>query len=454
MKRLHRICASLLLVATMLLPVPHVLARDAPIPLETLRVPGLRAAAEIRVDRWGVPHIYARSEADLFFVQGFNAARDRLFQIDLWRRRGLGQLSEVFGPGFLEQDRAARLFLYRGDMDREWRIYSAHATREAEPVAQRFVDGINAYVDWLVKNPASLPWEFKQLDYRPAKWSAEDVVRIRSHGLTRNVISEVARANTLCKTNDVDADQVRFGLTNDWKAQVPDGLDPCLPADVLKVFQLATQDVTVPRNVLKLAEVPQAVAVLQEESAPEGSNSWVIAPPKSATGRAILANDPHRAYSAPSLRYLVHLSAPGLDVIGAGEPALPGVSLGHNGTIAFGLTIFNIDQEDLYVYELNPADSTQYKYKDGWETFRVIREVIPVRGGASKQVELTFTRHGPVVYVDAEKRRAYAVRSGWLETGMSPYFGSVDYMRAKDFKTFQASLVNWGAPTLKRSTRM
>ena len=146
----------------------------------------------------------------------------------------------------------------------------------------------------------------------------------------------------------------------------------------------------------------------------------------------------------------MQLSAPGLDVIGAGEPALPGVSLGHNGTIAFGLTIFNIDQEDLYVYELNPADATQYKYKDGWEAFRVIREAIPVKGGAAKEVELTFTRHGPVVHVDAQKGRAYAVRSGWLETGMSPYFGSVDYMRAKDFKAFQASLVNWGAPTLNQ----
>jgi penicillin amidase len=216
------------------------------------------------------------------------------------------------------------------------------------------------------------------------------------------------------------------------------------------VFQLATQNVTVSKNMLKFAEGPQAVAALHEELAPEGSNSWVIAPAKSATGRAILANDPHRAYSAPSLRYLVHLSAPGLDVIGAGEPALPGVSLGHNGTIAFGLTIFNIDQEDLYVYELNPADATQYKYKDAWEAFRVIREVIPVKGGVAKEVELTFTRHGPVVYVDAQKGRAYAVRSGWLETGMSPYFGSVDYMRAKDFKAFQASLVNWGAPTLNQ----
>jgi len=428
----YRLCARILALAAALLAAASASARD-PIRSETLVVPGLRAPAEIRVDRWGVPHIYAASEADLFFAQGFNAARDRLFQIDLWRRRGLGLLSEVFGPGFVEQDRAARLFLYRGDMDAEWRIYSGRATREAEPVAQRFVDGINAYVDWIARNPASLPWEFKRLDYLPAKWTAEDVVRIRSHGLTRNLNSEVARANTLCKTKDVAIDEVRFGLTNDWHAEVPEGLDPCLPTDILKVFQLATQNVTLTRDKLKVAEAGPSLAALDEEAPVEGSNSWTIAPAKSATGRAILANDPHRAYSAPSLRYLVHLSAPGLAVIGAGEPALPGVSLGHNGTIAFGLTIFNIDQEDLYVYELNPADPAKYKYKDGWESFRVIRETIPVKGAAASNVELTFTRHGPVIYVDSQRMRAYAVRSGWLETGMSPYFGSVDYMRAKDF---------------------
>ena len=429
-------------------------AREAAVPTETLRVAGLQAPAEIRIDRWGVPHIYARSERDVFFVQGFNAARDRLFQIDLWRRRGLGQLSEVFGPEFVDQDRAARLFLYRGDMDREWRIYSSRNTREAEPITQYFVQGINAYVDWLQANPARLPWEFTFLKYQPAKWTADDVIRIRSHGLTRNLNSEVARANTLCKTKDVDADQIRFGLTNDWKAQVPMGLDPCLPADILKVFQLATQSVRVTKSTAKAAQAsvtvePEKLAAL-EEAPPEGSNSWVVGPAKSATGRPIMSNDPHRAYSAPSLRYLVHLSAPGLDVIGAGEPALPGISLGHNGTIAFGLTIFNIDQEDLYVYELNPADATQYKYKDGWESFRVVKETIAVKGAPAKPVELTYTRHGPVIFVDSAKGRAYAVRSGWLEPGMSPYFGSLEYMRAKDFNAFRKALVNWGAPTLNQ----
>ena len=414
-------------------------AREAPA-VESIRVPGLRATAEIRVDRWGIPHIYARNESDLFFAQGFNAARDRLFQIDLWRRRGLGQLAEVFGASFVEQDRAARLFLYRGDMDREWRIYSAKQTRELEPLTQRFVEGINAYVDWLERNPDRMPWEFRHLGYKPSRWVAEDVVRIRSHGLTRNLGSEVARANTLCKSGDLEADAVRFGLSDGWKAQVPEGLDPCLPADVLKTFDLATGDVRV------TAETAHSLQAASDDRL-EGSNSWVVAPARSATGRAIMANDPHRAYSVPSLRYIAHLSAPGLDVIGAGEPALPGISLGHNGAIAFGLTIFGIDQEDLYTYELNPADPSQYKYGNGWEPFRVLRETIAVKGAAPREAELTFTRHGPVILVDAAKKRAYAVRSAWLEPGMSPYFGSLDYMRARDFKTFRASLANWGAPT-------
>jgi penicillin G amidase len=448
---LSRVGATVALAAATIAALP---AAHAGPPAETIRVPGLKASAEIRVDRWGVPHIYAKSEADVFFVQGFNAARDRLFQLDLWRRRGLGQLSEAFGADFVEQDRAARLFLYRGDMDREWRIYSSNGSRDAEPPTQRFVEGINAYVDWVQSNPAKLPWEFRFLDYRPARWTAEDVIRVRSHGLTRNLLSEVARANTLCKSKDVDADQVRFGLANDWKAQVPAGLDPCLPADVLKVFQLATQGVSVkkaPASAGRAAVAGEPIRLVSlEEEPPEGSNSWVVAPAKSATGRAIMANDPHRAYSAPSLRYLVHLSAPGLDVIGAGEPALPGISLGHNGTIAFGLTIFNIDQEDLYAYELNPVDANQYRYKDGWEPFRTVKETIAVRGAAPREVELVFTRHGPVIHVDATKGRAYAVRSGWLEPGMSPYFGSLEYMRAKDFKAFEKALVNWGAPTLNQ----
>jgi penicillin amidase len=412
-----------------------------------LHVAGLQQPAEILADRWGVPHIYAASAGDAYFVQGFNAGRDRLFQIDLWRRRGLGRLAEVLGPAYVEHDKAARLFLYRGDMSKEWAAYGA----DAEPIATAFVAGVNAYVDWLAAHPDRMPIEFQLLGYRPSKWEASDVVRIRSHGLTRNLTSEVARAHTVCKTdpqNGPKYDQIRFGLQPPWETKVPKGLDPCLPKDVLRVFTLATEEVHVTKEGVGGAPSNRAAAVTEPTpDRAEGSNNWAIAPAKSATGRAMVASDPHRAYSTPSLRYIVHVNAPGMSVIGAGEPALPGISIGHNGTIAFALTIFNVDQEDLYVYDVNPANAREYRYQGAWEPMRVVRETIDVKGAAPVSAELVFTRHGPVIYDEAAKHRAYAVRTCWLEPGMAPYFGSVGYMRATNFAEFKRAMLHWGAPT-------
>jgi penicillin amidase len=414
-------------------------------PGQTIKVAGLEQGAEILVDRWGVPHIYAQSQEDAFFAQGFNAARDRLFQIDLWRRRGLGELASVYGPAYVAQDKATRLFLYRGDMRKEWQSYGTSAQR----ISERFVAGINAYIDYATRTPGGLPFEFRQLGYAPAKWKAEDVVRIRSHGLTRNLSLEVARAAVVCNAS-LAADQVRATLQPAWETSVPAGLDPCLPAGLLDVFKLATENVWFgpDQKVAALGQPPERIAGADlDAQRMEGSNNWVVAPSKSATGRPIMANDPHRAYSAPSLRYIAHLNAPGMDVIGAGEPALPGISIGHNGTIAFGLTIFSIDQEDLYVYEVNPANRMQYKYRGKWEDFKVLRETIEVKGGKPVLAEMVFTRHGPVIFTEPAKNRAFAVRSGWLEAGMAPYFGSIDYMQAKNFDQFKKAMLNWGAPT-------
>jgi penicillin amidase len=439
-QKMHASPLVLLLVVS-LLAAPTLGA--AP-PTQHFAVPGLARPVEILVDKWGVPHIYASSQDDLFFAQGFNAARDRLFQIDLWRRRGLGQLSAVFGPAYVEQDRATRLFLYRGDMYREWLAYGADAKR----ITGSFVAGINAYIDQVQRDAALMPLEFRLLGYEPAKWQPEDVVRIRSHGLTRNLTSEVARANVVCKASLKD-DAIRVGLEPPWESQVPDGLDPCLPKDVLKVFTLATQAVRITKEAIKTGSSDSTfIAALQNgQETAEGSNNWTIAPSRSTTGRAILANDPHRAYSTPSLRYIAHLVAPGMNVVGAGEPGLPGISIGHNGTIAFGLTIFNLDQEDLYVYELNPANPNEYRYQNRWEPMTVLRDDAQVKGAPNASLELKFTRHGPVIYVDTDKNRAYAVRSAWMEPGMAPYFGSIDYMRAKNWAEFVVAMNRWGAPT-------
>ena len=216
---------------------------------------------------------------------------------------------------------------------------------------------------------------------------------------------------------------------------VPEGLDLSLiPADVLCVYELATEPV-------EFADGQSSHA-----KGMEGSNNWAISPVRTTTGRPILANDPHRAQSVPSLRYAIHLSAPGMDVIGAGEPTLPGVSIGHNGKIAFGFTVFSIDQEDLYVYKTNPDDSSEYRYEGRWEPMQVERQLIPVKDGYPVEAELKFTRHGPVIYEDTQKNIAFALRAAWLEPGMAPYLGSVDYMRAGDWDGFLAAMNRWGAP--------
>lgn len=389
----------------------------------------LGSPVEILIDRWGVPHVYASSSDDAFFAQGWGAARDRLWQIDLWRRRGLGLLSEVFGAAFAEKDRAARLFLYRGDMRSEWLAYGSDTKR----VATAFVAGVNEYVRLTEEDPDLLPEEFRVLAYRPTRWSPKDVARIRGHGLFGNLESEVRRAIVL-RDFGPEAETLRQRLEPPHAVSVPEGLDFSILSDeVLAVYRLAREPVA-------FGGEPVSTG------GPEGSNSWTISPSRTDTGRPILANDPHRTQSVPSLRYAVHLSAPGMDVIGAGEPALPGISIGHNGKIAFGLTIFAIDQEDLYVYETNPEDPSEYRYKGRWEPMESEKQSIPVKEGDSIEVHLKFTRHGPVIHEDPERNVAFAVRAAWLEPGMAPYLGSIDYMRAQNWDDFLAAMNRWGAP--------
>lgn len=421
-------------------------AREADPAASTRDVAGLAAPVEILTDRWGVPHIYARTFDDAFFAQGFQAARDRLWQMDLWRKRGLGEMARDFGPAYVEGDRMARAFLFRGDMSREWRAYGADARR----VAEAFVAGVNAFVASTEADPGLLPIEFRLLGYRPAKWSAADVVRIRHHGLTLNFTSEVDRAAAYCQggaggPGAERVDWLRRELVPPVRPVIPEGLDVCsLPAAELKrAYALATASPQFTRDPLTS---PAAATTIDEASVAYGSNNWTIAPGKTTTGRPILANDPHRAHGAPSLRYISHVVGPGFDVIGAGEPFLPGISIGHNGAVAFGLTRFYIDQEDLYVYDLDPRNADAYRYQGRFEPMVVVRDTIEVKGEAPRAVTLRFTRHGPVLSVEARNNRAYALRAAWLEPGMAPYFGSIGSMRARSWGQFRAAMKRWGAP--------
>ena len=399
-------------------------------------------------DRFGLCHIFAESERDVFFGQGFNVARQRLWQIDLWRRRGLGRLAEVLGPGFVAQDRASRMFLYPGDMETEWNSYPEGTRR----ICEDFCRGINAYVERVAAATLDPPREFRVLGDMPSRWHAHDIVRIRNNTLTTNAISELQRTELL-QEDSAAADRLRCVLR-------PVRPDLKLEAkiefarELIALMELATSPVIITRERLDagvadiekwtdprmfLASVegfqqsPEALVI-------EGSNNWAIAGTRTATGSPILANDPHRALQNPSLRYAVHLHCPSFSVVGAGEPSLPGISIGHNGAVAFGLTIFPADQEDFFVFDISKPDVSS--------PLTCHPDSIQVRG--HQPVEVKFFRFGgnPVLRLDLAAGRGIALRTVWTEPGASPYLGSLALLKVQTVAQFRSCLCTWRLPAV------
>lgn len=390
----------------------------------SITVPGLRAPVEVRRDRWGVPHIYAQSQHDLFFAQGYTAAQDRLFQMEMWRRQGEGRLAEVLGSSAVERDRMARLVAYRGDMEREWTAY-APDTRE---IVSAFVAGVNARI---ADVGDSLPPEFALLGFAPEPWSVT-VPLSRATGLSgvSNANSEVLRAQlvTLLGAARVDA----LLPADPARALDPaDGLDLSgITSESLGGFGSAFADIAYNRI--------------------EGSNNWVVSGARSSTGKPILANDPHRIITNPAVRYLTHLVAPGWNVIGAGEPASPGVAIGHNDRIAFGLTVVGMDQLDVYVETLGPCGGRPlgcYRHQNAWVPIRTIIDTIRVKGASPRIVPLQFTAHGPIVSVDTARSRAIALRSVHSEPGTAAYLASLSLGRARNWDEFQEAMTRWLMPS-------
>lgn len=415
------------------------------------RLSGLRGEVSIRIDPWGIAHIAAGCSDDLFFAQGWNAARDRLWQIDLARKRGLGLLAADFGPGYLMQDRAARLLLYRGEMAAEWAAYAP----DAEAICTAFAAGINAYVDGALAGRLPMPPEFALLGHSPAHWRAEDVVRVRSHSLTRNATSEVLRARVMAMMGEEAGARLDLLRKDLEPAVVPRAAVDlgAISARVIRDFLLGVSPVSfsperlaAPLEEAGLWSDPTPLGEIDRIASAEGSNNWAISGARTASGRPILCLDPHRTHTLPSVRYIVHLTMPGFDAIGAGEAMVPGISMGHNGTAAFALTIYGDDQEDICAYDLHPDDPLLYRHGDGWERMTEVAEDIPVRGHAAQRVTLRFTRHGPVLHDDG--RRAHALRTVWTGPGTAPYMASLSVMRARNRTDYIGALRGWGCPSV------
>jgi penicillin amidase len=456
--------AALALVAGLAASGPVRLEAQAP----ALQVPGLSHPVEIRRDRWGVNHIYAASEHDLFFAQGYAAAKDRLFQFEMWRRQATGTVAEILGPRELERDRGARLHMFRGDLDGEF----AHYHPRGKAIIEAFVNGINAFVAETERTPSLLPLEFTMLGIRPGRWTPAVVIS-RHQSLTSNVTSEVSSVRAMKAVGPEALRALQYFQGGEPVFTLDPAIDrAAFPDNVLSVYsafrnpvQFRPEDVAPAFRAAASATGPAAGSApagsggsgggfitgsrgrsqlrhAGDEAGPVdprdiGSNNWVISGSRTQSTFPILANDPHRAQSAPSLRYWVHLVAPGWNVIGGGEPVLPGVSIGHNEHGAWGLTIFGNDNEDVYVYETNPANANEYRYQGRWEPMRVIVDSIPVRGSRTETVELKYTRHGPVIFEDRAGHRAYALRAAWLEPGSAPYLASLRMNQARSWDEFR-----------------
>ncbi|MCS7026236.1 MAG: penicillin acylase family protein [Bryobacteraceae bacterium] len=387
-----------------------------------IRLEGLKQRVEILRDKWGVPHIYAQTSDDLFFAQGYIAARDRLFQMDLWRRANSGHLAEILGPRAVARDRIARLVRYRGNWEKEWLAYAP----DTKAIVTAFVAGVNAYIRSL--DPKNPPLEFRVAGYLPGLWRAEDcVARIAGLLMTRNLVREVERA----------IDVRDFGIDLATRVRPPDPLIPLQPPAGLDLKFIHLQI---------LRDYNQAVAPPEVGLEP-GSNNWVVDGTRTMTGKPLLANDPHRPISIPSLRKTVHLVGPGWNAFGAGEPALPGIALGHNEEIAFGFTIVNMDQQDLYVERTNPTNPDEYWSRNQWRKMEVERDSVAVKGQAPQPVELRYTEHGPVIYEDRTQNVAYALKWVGAEAGGAGYLAGLSLARAKNWSQFLQAVARYRVPS-------
>ncbi|NIM57868.1 MAG: penicillin acylase family protein [Candidatus Aminicenantes bacterium] len=437
---------------------------------ETLVIKGLSQPVEIIKDQWGISHIYAQNEKDLFFAQGFNVARDRLFQLEVWRRQATGTMAEIQGSKAIKRDIGSRLLKARVDMKTEMNHYHPRG----EEIIPSFVRGINAYIDITNNNPGLLPFEFRLLGLKPGHWTPEVVVS-RHNGLFRNAGYEISFAKAV---NIIGAKKLKSLLNlhpGEPSLKPDEAIDlGIIPDNILELYYASRARVRFePEDIINsshklnqspsfplgrplfLAEkeekygfyayqrqlpplfVPPSLGTQLNHEMNLGSNNWVVRGKLTSTGHPMMANDPHRSQQIPSLRYWVHLVAPAWNVIGGGEPALPGVSIGHNEYGAWGLTIFPVDQEDLYIYETNSADPNNYRYQGNWEKMKVFREKIQVKGKSPVTVDLKFTRHGPVLYLDKKNNKAYALRAAWLEVGAAPYLASLRMDQARNWEEFR-----------------
>jgi penicillin amidase len=394
-----------------------------------IRLKGLTAPVEIVRDRWGIPHISARDALDAFFGQGFCHAQDRLWQMELVRRLAAGRLSEVLGKDALDVDRfQRRLGLHRA-AQREWETADANL----RDTLRAYAAGVNACLDGLFA-AKKLPVEFVLARFEPEPWEPVDTLgfaRYLAFSQAPNWESELVRSRLIARVGYAAAANLE-----------PDVWQPETDA-------LPRLEDWGPPEMPEPGELPPIALI----GGPGASNAWAVSGARSSTGKPLLANDPHMFPRLPAVFYEAHLAAGGeLNVAGASVPGAPGILIGHNRHIAWGLTAAMADTQDLYVERIDPGDSRRTEFAGHWESGTLVREVIAVKGRAQPWIEevLITSRHGPLLTPTpslADEHRPLALRSMVLEAP-STAAALLDVNRATSWDEFRVAASRWGTPAL------
>lgn len=363
-------------LAVILATVALWLVRSVPAREGESPVAGLSAPVTIMRDSFAIPHIVSAQPLDAFRALGRLHAEDRLFQMDLFRRFGRGELAAVAGSAALPADRYSRTLGIGRLAEAEY----AAASPELRSVLQAYAEGVNS---WIAGRDRPLPPEYTLLMTEPAPWQPSDSLvlgKLLGLMLTSNWQGEALRARL---ADRLDGETLEFLTPPVGGGPGIDGSSRLQPFAALPAL----------RGMVDLAlDLPGAEII-----GPGASNAWAVAGERTATGKPILANDPHLGLMAPGLWYLAHLSAPGFEVVGAGIPGIPMPLLGHNGAVAWGLTTTNGDAADLFIETLDGADAGRYLTPEGPQAFETREERIEVRFGDPVTITIRSTRHGPVV---------------------------------------------------------
>jgi penicillin amidase len=392
----------------------------------TVQVPGLYQPVEVIRDRWGVPHIYAGNNRDLFFAQGYVHAQDRLWQMELNRRTGNGTLSEVMGEGTLGIDKFLRTVGLRRAAEKDLKTISA----ETHQFLQDYANGVNAFIE---THRGRLPLEFVLLGFEPAPWMPADTLvwgKVMALDLGGNWETEMLRAKLIAHLGEE--------MAQDLIPPYPDTGPFIIPPEARSYADLGDPS---------LESYEPVAQWLGADGPGIGSNNWVVDGSLTASGKPLLANDTHLGIQMPSIWYEMGLHGGDFDVVGFTFPGAPAVIIGHNDRIAWGVTNLGPDVQDLYLERINPENPTQYEFIGRWEDIEIVTEEIQVKDQESVILKVRVTRHGPLLndVIDGLEQPT-ALR--WTALDAMRIFDSVAAINvAADWESFREALRYWDAPS-------